>query len=349
MTTSDFPTPETCWQAIFDRDPAYNGVFFYGVRSTGVFCKPSCSSRQPRQTQVVYFTDQSAAENAGFRACKRCQPNAIVSSIDALVIQIQAILDQNPGRMSLTELGAQFGVSPSYLQKIFKARTGLSPSRYAAAKRIERFKKAAAKSAGVTDAQYAAGYGSVRSLYQEAARQLGMTPSTYRRGGQGMVIRYAFLTSPLGEILVAASERGLCAVRLGDDQASLEELLAAEFPAAERIATTAGIETWLKMIQAYLEGQPMPAEIDFDVQATTFQQRVWEALRRIPYGQTASYGQVAASLGQPKAVRAVAQACAANPTALVTPCHRVVRSDGSLGGYRWGIERKEMLLTQEKS
>jgi len=349
MTTSDIPTPENFWQAICARDPAFDGVFFYGVRSTGVFCKPSCPSRQPRRAQVVYFANQDAAVKAGFRACKRCQPNTTISHIDALVARIQTHLDQLPDRMSLKVLGVQFGLSPSYLQKIFKSRTGLSPSRYAAAKRLERFKIAAAKSEDVTEAQYAAGYRSVRSLYQQAARQLGMTPSTYQHGGQGMEIRYTFLSSRLGQILVAATERGLCAVRLGDNQESLEELLAREFPAAHRIATTSGLETWLQMLQDYLDGKPMPADINLDLQATTFQLRVWEALRSIPYGRTVSYGQLAAEIGQPKAVRAVAQACAANPIALVTPCHRVVRSDGSLGGYRWGIERKQMLLTQEKS
>ena len=349
MTQSTFPQAEICWQAILKRDNAYDGLFYYGVRSTGIYCKPSCSSRQPRPDQVTYFLDQTTAEEAGFRACKRCQPKAQISAVDALVEKALTHLDQATEPLTLHELSTLLGVSPYHLQRVFKAHTGLSPRQYAAARRLEKFKKVAQTSSDVTSAQYNAGYGSTRSLYQQAARELGMTPAAYRRGGHGMVIHYAFIASRLGQILVAATERGLCAVRLGDERQSLETDLISEFPAAQCVPTTDGLERWLQMLQAYLEGEPLPGEVTLDTHATPFQLRVWEALRRIPYGQTTSYSQVAAAIGQPSAVRAVAQACAANPAALITPCHRVVRSDGSLGGYRWGVERKQMILAQEKS
>ncbi len=345
--------PETCWQAVEKRDAAFDGVFYYGVRSTGIYCKPSCASRQPLPAQVTYFPDQEAAQAAGYRACKRCRPNHPTPAAQVLVGEACALLEQSSERLSLGELSARLGVSASHLQRTFKAQVGLSPRQYAAAQRLERFKDQARQAADVTSAQYAAGFGSARGLYEQASAQLGMTPAVYRRGGQGMTVQYTTAPCSLGRLLVAVTERGLCAVRLDDQDRSLEASLRQEFPAARLAPYTPakcppGLAAWLQTIQAYLAGAPIPPDLPLDLQASAFQLRVWEALRRIPYGQTMTYAQVASAIGQPKAYRAVAQACAANPVALATPCHRVVSSDGSLGGYRWGVERKRALLEQEK-
>lgn len=348
MSYNNLPEPETCWQAVLHRDSSFDGIFYYAVRSTGIYCKPSCSSRTPRQSQVAYYSNPEAAEAAGFRACKRCQPDRSVTSMDELIARACARLDQAAERISLEELSHELGISPYHLQRVFKAKVGLSPRQYAAARRLERFKSESRHAQDVSSAQYAAGFGSARSLYEHADSQLGMTPAAYRQGGAGTLIQYALLACPFGQLLVAATAKGLCAVRFGDDAQALIESLRQEFPAASLEPTTAGLETWLEMFRAYFAGAPLPADIPLDVWGAPFRLRVWEALRAIPFGQTWSYARVAASIGQPKAVRAVANACAANPVALVTPCHRVVRSDGGLGGYRWGVARKQQLLEKER-
>ena len=355
MTTSAETTlEETYWQAVQSRDPQFNGVFVYGVRSTGIYCRPGCPSRRPRREQVTFFASPAAAGQAGFRACKRCRPQdaLTVSQQAELASQACRLIEASPERPpSLAELGQALHLSPTYLQRIFKAVTGLTPHQYARGQQLQRFKTRVRQDPDVTTALYEAGFGSSSRLYEQSDRRLGMTPAAYRRGGQGMHIGYTIVDTYLGRLLVAAAERGICAVSFEgqDGDAGLEGLLYREYPAARIQRDDAGLGAWASALVAHLEGRQPNLDLPLDLQATAFQLRVWEELRRIPYGQTRSYAQVAQAIGQPTAVRAVAQACAANPAVLVTPCHRVVRSDGSLGGYRCGVRRKQALLEKEKS
>ena len=343
---------EVYWRATQGRDAKFDGIFVYGVRSTKIYCKPSCASRRPRRERVEFFSTCEAAAAAGFRACRRCAPqdNAALAPQTEMVIRACRRIEEEAGdSISLATLGAELGVSPHYLQRTFKSLTGVTPRQYAAARRLGQFKAQIKKGEAVTHAIYGAGYGSSSRLYEKAPEHLGMTPATYARGGRGMKITYAFADSPLGRLLVAQTERGICAVNLGETDDELEKLLADEYPHAGLRRDESGLGEVIEQLVNHLKGNRRQLDLPLDVQATTFQLRVWEELRRIPYGQTRSYREVAMSLGQPTATRAVARACATNPVALVTPCHRVVREDGSLGGYRWGIERKAKLLAQEQS
>lgn len=343
-----FPDEATCWQAVQTRDARYNGVIYYAVRSTGIYCRPTCPSRRPRRDQVTFFASPDAAEQAGYRPCRRCLPRQQADPALDLVTRARALIESSPEPLSLRALGAQVGASPYHLQRTFKAITGVSPRQYAAALHANAFKDEARAGRDVTKALYAAGYGSGSGLYTTASAVLGMTPDVYRKGGKGMTITYTIQDSALGRLLVAATERGICAVSLGDDDAALLQALETEFPAARLEPGEGQILTWAGAIRAYLEGLRPDLDLPLDVLGTAFQQRVWSELRKIPYGQTRTYTQVAEAIGQPAAVRAVARACATNPAALVTPCHRVIRSDGSLGGYRWGLSRKQALLQTEQ-
>lgn len=339
------------WQAIQQRDSRYDGQFVYGVRSTGIYCRPSCSSRQPLRDNVRFFDQPEQAEQSGFRACKRCQPRLAYAPDPQLelVERICRLLTEECERpLSLEALSRQFALSPYHLQRVFKRITGVSPRQYADARRVERLKAELKRSDAVTPALYEAGYASSSSLYSQVSEQLGMTPSQYRRKGNALMIVYTTLQTSLGQLLVAATERGLCAVRLGDDDASLVATLRSEFAAAQIEHDDAALQSAVAQIVAYLEGHQPHIDLPTDVRATAFQRQVWQALRAIPYGETRSYSEVAEQIGRPTAVRAVARACASNPLALVVPCHRVIREDGSLGGYRWGMERKQQLLEQEK-
>jgi AraC family transcriptional regulator of adaptative response/methylated-DNA-[protein]-cysteine methyltransferase len=349
-TTSPALDESLCWQAIQTRDAAFDGRFFYGVATTGVFCRPACSSRQPRRENVVFFASRDEAHRAGYRACQRCRPDA-ATPLAELVEKVCRYLEENRETpVSLDELGAEFGVSPAHLQRMFKAALGVTPRQYAEKLRLEAFKTEVRQGRPVTDALYEAGYGSSSRLYEKSGAQLGMTPAVYRRGGAGMHIVYAVAACPLGRLLVAATERGICAVTLGDEDAELRKNLHAEFPSADiKTDATPALREWTEKIVRHLEGRQPRLDLPLDVQSTAFQQRVWDELRRIPYGQTTTYNQIAARLGQPTATRAVARACATNPAALVTPCHRVVGADGALTGYRWGVERKRELLAREKA
>jgi AraC family transcriptional regulator of adaptative response/methylated-DNA-[protein]-cysteine methyltransferase len=340
------PSGAACWQAVLDRDSAFDGRFVYAVQSTGIYCRPTCPSRRPRREQVRFFPDSAAARAAGFRACRRCAPDQALAPQAELVERACRLIETAPEALSLAQLGAALSVSPFHLQRVFKSVTGLTPRQYAAGLRAGRFKAELRDGRPVTGAIYEAGYGSPAPLYSEASTRLGMTPSAYRSGGKAMHIRYAIADCVLGRLLVAWTERGVSAVSLGDSDAELEAMLRREYPAAQLERAAPGNET--AQVLAYLAGRNILLQLPLDVQATAFQLRVWEELRRIPYGETRSYTQVAAALGRPKAVRAVANACAANPAALVTPCHRVIRGDGSLGGYRWGLQRKQKLLDAEK-
>ncbi|MDQ3928904.1 MAG: bifunctional DNA-binding transcriptional regulator/O6-methylguanine-DNA methyltransferase Ada, partial [Chloroflexota bacterium] len=335
---------DRCWEAVLRRDSGMDGAFVYGVRSTGIFCRPSCPSRRPRREQVRFFPIPEAAEQAGFRSCRRCKP----SDADVrdphleLVRRVCRRIEQEPGdegATSLADLADEVGLSPYHLQRVFKRVMGISPRQYAEACRVRRLKESLRDGETVTNALYDSGYNSSSGLYERAGDRLGMTPATYRKGGTSTRINYTITGSPLGRLLVAATERGVCAVRMGDDDARLEATLREEYHAASISRDDAVLGEWVAAILAHMSGEQPHLDLPLDVRATAFQWRVWEALRAIPYGSTRSYLQVAAAIGQPGAVRAVARACATNPVALAVPCHRVIKEDGSLGGYRWGVER----------
>ena len=329
-----------------ERDARQDGRFVFAVRTTGVYCRPSCPSRRPRRDSVEFFPDPRQAEQAGYRACLRCKPTEISAQAQS-VMRARQMLDAAEGVLTLAELSKRVGVSPFHLQRLFKRATGLSPREYQSARRMQQVKHGLRKGDDVTTALYDAGFGSPSRLYEKAGQQLGMTPGTYRRGGAGATIQYAIVPSPLGRLLVAATARGLCAVRFGESASELERELREEFPAAQVQRDDAALQPYLQPLLASLRGENVTMDLPLDIRATAFQKKVWDALREIPVGQTRSYSEVARAIGDPKAVRAVATACASNPVALAVPCHRVVRSDGELAGYRWGIERKKKLLEQE--
>lgn len=334
------------WAAVLNRDPAADGAFVFAVRSTGIYCRASCPARRPRADQVSFFSDPAAAERQGFRPCKRCRPNALAapSVVERACRYLEANLNR---RVSLAELAGDLGVSPHHLHRTFKQAVGITPRQYAEAQRLTRFKQEVAGADQVTGAIYGAGYGSSSSLYEQAPGLLGMTPATYRKRGQGMTIRHTIVDSPLGRLLVGATAAGISAVSLGDDDAGLERALRAEYPAAELVRDDDGLAEWVTAILRQMDGDRPATALPLDVQATAFQRRVWQELQTIPAGDRRSYGEVARRLGNPKAARAVAQACARNPVALLVPCHRVVRETGEPGDYRWGAGRKQALLARE--
>jgi len=337
---------ETQWQQVMARDARQDGRFVFAVRTTGIYCRPSCPSRRPRRDSVEFFADPRRAERAGYRACLRCKPTEISAQAQA-VTRARQLLDEAEGVLTLAQLSQRVGVSPFHLQRLFKRATGLSPREYQSARRLRQVKHGLRQGDDVTTALYDAGFGSPSRLYEKAGQQMGMTPGAYRRGGEGIVIQYAVVSSPLGRLLVAATTRGLCAVRFGENVGELERELREEFSAAEVHRDDAALKPYLQPLLASLRGERVTMELSLDVRATAFQKKVWQALQAIPAGETRSYTDVAVAIGDPKAVRAVARACASNPVALAVPCHRVVRSDGGLAGYRWGIERKKKLLERE--
>jgi AraC family transcriptional regulator of adaptative response/methylated-DNA-[protein]-cysteine methyltransferase len=339
------------WAAVVGRDRQFDGRFVYAVRSTGVYCRPSCPSRRPAAANVVFFDGAAEAERAGYRACKRCRPrvNGAYAGAAAAVRQAAAFIDAHVDqRITLAALARLTGVSPFHFQRVFRRELGVTPREYQQARRLERLRAQLRRGETVSRATYDAGFGSPSRVYERAGSTLGMTPSAYRRGAAGLRIRFAILPSPLGRLLVASTPDGICSVRLGDSDAQLERRLRAEFPraAVERDADGSLAEL-ARRVLAHVEGDTPAHDLPLDVRGTAFQQQVWRTLLAIPYGETRSYGEVAAAIGQPTATRAVARACATNPVAVVIPCHRVIRSDGSLGGYAGGIERKERLLEIE--
>lgn len=341
-------SPAERWRIVLARDRRYDGAFVYAVRSTGIYCRPSCASRRPRREQVTFFPIPEAAEREGFRACRRCRPAEAngADSIVALVREACRALDAaEPPR--LETLAGRLGTRPHQLVRAFKRVVGITPKEYRDARRVARFKHELKRRAHVSPAVYEAGYGSSSRVYERANAQLGMTPATYARGGVGAEIAYAVVPCPLGRLLVAATPRGVCRISLGADAAALEAELAAEFPAAHIRKDRTGLERWVAAILRHLDGREPHLDLPLDIRATAFQRRVWQELRHIPYGETRSYAEVARRIGRPTATRAVARACATNPAVLVIPCHRVVREDGDLGGYRWGVERKRTLLETE--
>ncbi len=342
--------PDVRWQAVQARDRTADGRFVYAVRSTGIYCRPSCPSRRPQRSRVEFFDLPALAERAGFRPCRRCKPDSLGVGDPTLELaeRVCRLIDEGPdGDVRLERLATAVGKSPYYLHRTFKRVVGLTPRQYAASRRLARLKRELRAEETVSRAQYAAGYGSSSRLYERADQDLGMTPATYQRGGIGARIGYTLVDTSLGLLLVAGTERGLCAVRFGEQGAELAEGLRTEFPEAELVHDDPRVNLWARVLQAQVNGLKPSSLVPLDVQATAFQWRVWQELRRIPLGRTRTYSDVATAIGRPRAARAVARACATNPTAVAIPCHRVVREDGGLGGYRWGLERKRALLKRE--
>lgn len=351
-----FDTEAARWAAVQRRDPAADGHFVFSVKTTGVYCRPSCAARPARRENVAFHASPAIARRAGFRPCKRCRPDeppraareaALVAEICRL---IEAAVEAGTEELRLADLAAKAGVSPHHFHRMFRRITGVTPKSYAAAQRHKRVQDGLSAGARVTETIYDSGFNSSSRFYEAASSMLGMTPTAYRKGGQGEVVWHAMGRASLGGVLVAATERGVCAILLGDDSAALVKDLKARFPNARFAEPAPGFADWVARVVRFVD-DPARAEgleLPLDIRGTAFQRRVWEALRAIPAGRTRSYAEVAKALGMPRAVRAVAGACAANALAVAIPCHRVVASDGRLTGYRWGIERKRRLLERER-
>lgn len=348
------------WRAIQTRDRSADGQFVYGVRSTGVYCRPSCPSRKPSRDHVSFFLLPQAAEERGFRPCLRCRPRAarirdprlesVAQVCRKIESQVSADAEGEHSGLTLSVLAGASGMAAHQLERAFRRIIGITPRQYADAQRMLHLKARLKKGDNVTTALYEAGFGSSSRLYERAPSQLGMTPATYRQGGAGMRMHYTIADSPLGRLLVAATDRGISALYLGESDARLKSALRKEYPRAELSSDETDskyLRGWVKTILDHLRGREPSLDMPTDVQATAFQRRVWEELRRIPYGATRTYTQIARAVGKPAAIRAIARACATNPVSVVVPCHRVVRQDGSLAGYRWGADRKRRLIDHE--
>lgn len=338
------------WPAVVARDRVADGRFFYSVKTTGVFCRPSCGARTPRPENVAFHATPADAIRAGFRACRRCKPDqrSLAEEHAAIIAELCRFIDHAESAPTLAELSSRAGLSAHHLHRVFKAITGLTPKAYAAAHRARRVRDELGRSGSVTEAIYGAGYSSSGRFYAESNQVLGMTPKHFRAGGAETPIRFAVGECSLGSILVARSERGVCAILLGDDPDALARELQDRFPRAELIGGDADFEALVARIVGFVESPALGLDLPLDVRGTAFQQRVWQALGAIPAGATASYAEIARRIGAPRSVRAVAQACGANALAVAIPCHRVVRNDGALSGYRWGVERKRALLERER-
>ena len=342
-------TAERYWRATLSRDPRADGTFVLGVRSTHIYCRPSCPARRPLRRNVVFFRTREEAEHHGFRPCRRCRPNEIASPVALVERACRELTQIKDEGARFGTLARKLGTTPATLRRAFLQVTGLRPRELGQTLRLERFKKLLRDGKSIADALYETGYGSTSRVYERSNAQLGMTPATYRKGGQNMKIGYSIAKSSLGKILVAATQRGVSAVYLGDGDANLVDELRDEYPRAEISPAPHAFDRWIKEIVERVEGNPPRLELPLDLQATAFQRRVWQELQRIPRGSTRTYSQIARALGNPKAVRAVARACATNPVSIVVPCHRVIRGDGHLAGYRWGLSRKQQLLAREAS
>lgn len=341
-------TQDAKWQLVSSRDPDGDGKFFYGVRTTGIYCRPSCPSRRPKRESVEFFVSRSDAERAGYRACRRCTPGEISSQmrfVRAACVHIDQNKDQS---ITLNALGEKVGVSGYYLQRLFKKFLGISPREYQETQRFKHFKEQLAEGRKLTDAVYEAGFGSSSRVYEKSDLQLGMTPAKYQRLGQGTSITYTIIDSFLGKVLIAATAKGICSIRFGNAESSLERKLRSEFQAASIRRDDHGLNGFADAIKQTLGGSRTNLDLPLDVQATAFQRRVWNVLKKIPRGKTQSYSQIASEIGSPNAVRAVASACRSNPVAIVIPCHRVLHKNGGLAGYRWGVQRKKRLLGLEQ-
>ena len=341
---------ERYWEAVVARDSRLDGDFFFAVSTTGVYCRPSCAARRPRRENVRFFRTPEAAEQSGYRACLRCRPRAFTGNtesdgVKAICRFIEQHLDEP---MTLGRLAKEFHQSPFHLQRRFKAVLGITPREYADSCRLKMLKRNLQAGDSVTRAMYDAGYGSSSRLYERTASQLGMTPDKYRRGAIAASIRYTIADSPLGRMLIAATERGICSIQFARTDGELIEGLKREFPFAVRRPDDGELQSWVSTLLHHLRGKDLNSSLPLDIRATAFQRKVWQYLQSIPFGETKSYIEVAKAIGKPRACRAVARACATNPVAIAIPCHRVVREDGSMGGYRWGLKRKQALLEMER-
>ena len=346
------PSNDEMYAAITNRDKAYDAVFYYGVVTTGVFCKPSCASRPANRENVRFFSDVESAAIAGFRPCKRCRPDNLTRDLDRMIEVARYIEAHSEDRLTLADLSKKANLSPSRLQKAFKSTFGVSPKEYQDAHRLSQLKGALKKGDNVTGAIYTAGFGSSSRVYGEAARNMGMTPAAYRAGGTGECIYYAYRNSSLGPLMMAATERGVCFAQFGDNRESLLTQLEEEFPNAKCIespeAEGPGLDTWIEALEAHLGKHSPRPDLPLDLRGTSFQLKVWRFLLSVREGDVLSYGELANEIDQPKAVRAVASACGANRVSVLVPCHRVLRGNGELGGYRWGVDRKRTLLDIER-
>ena len=340
---------DRCWDAVRRRDKAFDGKFFFSVRTTGIYCRPSCASRAAKRENVSFHATAEAAERAGFRACKRCKPDRL-GAADPKVEAVRraceriAAAEEAP---KLADLAARAGMSPFHFHRLFKRVAGVTPRAYAAQIKARRAADGLRTAETITEAIYDAGFNSSSRFYESSAARLGMTPTAVRRGGKGAAIRFAIGQASLGAVLVAATDKGVCAIMLGDDPGGLARELEDRFPHAELVGGDPAFERMVAEVVGLVEAPGQGLDLPLDIRGTAFQERVWQALRAIPPGRTATYAEIAKAVGQPKAVRAVAQACAANPLAVAIPCHRVVRADGEISGYRWGVERKRELLDRE--
>ena len=354
--TTAAPVEAGRWQAVLDRDASQDGAFVFAVSSTGIFCRPSCPAKRPRRENVSFFRGALAAERAGFRACLRCHPKAVDGNPQSTLVRAvcryieQHIVDQHiENRLTLRLLAKEFRRSPFHLQRTFKSVLGVSPKAYIDACRLRQVKQNLQSGHSVTTALYAAGYGSSSRLYERTAAQLGMTPDKYRRGAVASAVRFTTAPSPLGRMLIAATDKGICAISFGDSDQQLQQGLMREFPFAMRRRDDGALSQWRDSLTSLIQGHETNPALPLDIRATAFQRQVWEALQQIPRGETRSYSALAREIGMPRATRAVARACATNPVAVAIPCHRIVRQDGDLGGYRWGVARKQQLLALERS
>lgn len=349
IAIAPFATDEARWEALVQRDQNADGAFVYGVVTTGVYCRPCCPSRRPKRENVRFFDTADAAEQAGLRPCKRCLPRAASASApqtDA-IIQACRLIETAEASLTLKELAAAVGLSPFHFHRLFKEAIGVTPRQYAKTHRLNRMREQLQRDSTVTEAIYNAGFGSSSGFYVNGSVELGMTASEYRNGAKSKCIRFAIVACYLGWMLVAATDAGICAIAFDDSPQQLEEQLRTTFAHGELRRDDRDFAEWVAQVTAFIETPARGLDLPLDIQGTAFQQRVWTLLREIPSGSTASYTEIAERLGKPEAVRAVAGACAANTLAIAIPCHRVVRSDGSLGGYRWGLERKRLLLEHE--
>jgi AraC family transcriptional regulator of adaptative response/methylated-DNA-[protein]-cysteine methyltransferase len=343
------------WDAVERRDAKYDGKFVYGVMTTGVYCRPTCASRRPLRKNVRFFATNAAAEQAGLRPCKRCQPTRERPAlINQVVHDLVRHIDAQPeSPLRLADLAKRTGYSPFHLQRSFKAVIGSTPKEYQTAARLRTLKRELRNDANVSDAIYEAGFGSGSRVYEKADGQLGMTPSEYRSGGKGLVISYASAQTPLGLLMIGATDRGICFLQFGETHEGLATELQRQFPAATTQAMppshASEFNDWMAALNRHLRGLEPRLDLPLDVRGTAFQLIVWRYLQRVPYGEVRSYAEVAEAIGRPSAARAVARACASNGVALLIPCHRVVRGTGELGGYRWGVQRKRVLLDTERA
>jgi len=337
------------WKAVLARDATKDGTFVFGARSTGIYCKPSCPARHPRVEQVVFFSGPDEAERSGFRACQRCRPRELTDlARTELIHRVCRYIDHNlDEKLTLASLSTEEGLSPFHFQRLFKKSLGISPRQYIEARRLERVKRSLTRGETVTDAIYGAGFSSRGRLYEKSQQQLGINPGAFRRGGEGLSVQYTIVESPIGRLLLGATGNGICAVCIGASDEAVEASLREGYYAADLYRNDQQMKQWAEEFSKYFDGEEFPRNLPIDVRATVFQWKVWNQIRTIPYGQTSTYSQIAAAVGSPRAVRAVANACANNHVALLIPCHRVIGKAGDLRGYRWGTRRKRALLALE--